>query len=162
MKLESIRRENLSSQAKLTALMAGRELHEPKIDAPRLAAEIGSSLAAREDRGPSSRIVVEAATLDDELGMLEGPVVIKLDVEGAELGALQGMREILRVARPLTLFVEVNDEALAGFGATPDDLLTELDALGLETLWIDEECEALVPTAADSRTKGNVLARPMS
>jgi two-component system phosphate regulon sensor histidine kinase PhoR len=44
--IESLQ-ENLASQAKLTALMAGRELHDLKHDPPRLAAEIGRSLASR-------------------------------------------------------------------------------------------------------------------
>lgn len=40
-------RENLASQARMAALMASRELHEAKVDAPRLAAETGRSITAR-------------------------------------------------------------------------------------------------------------------
>lgn len=40
-------RENLASQARMAAMMAGRELHDVKRDAPRLAAESGRALTAR-------------------------------------------------------------------------------------------------------------------
>jgi two-component system phosphate regulon sensor histidine kinase PhoR len=65
-------RENLASQAKMTALMAGRELHAPTIDAPRLAAEIGRSLTARvtiiDSRG---RVIGDSEVPADRLGELE-------------------------------------------------------------------------------------------
>jgi two-component system phosphate regulon sensor histidine kinase PhoR len=40
-------RENLASQARMAALMASRELRDPRADAPRLAAEAGRSITAR-------------------------------------------------------------------------------------------------------------------
>lgn len=50
------------------------------------------------------------ATMLDTLNIERPPALIKLDIEGHELRALKGMRDILRDARPV-LSVEANDEA---------------------------------------------------
>jgi FkbM family methyltransferase len=59
----------------------------------------------RENRGQDAQapIAVETVTLDQfvrEAGV-EAPDLVKLDVEGAELLALEGMREVLRDVQPL-------------------------------------------------------------
>ena len=82
-------RENLASQAKMTALMAGRELHDPASDAPRLAAEIGRSLTAR-------------VTIIDS----RGKVIGDSEVPANMLGELENHRE-----RP-----EVRDALQGGHG----------------------------------------------
>jgi len=57
----------------------------------------GTTAAARSDSGGAE---VTIATLD-ELLVGEEPTFLKLDVEGDELAALQGGREMLRRARPV-------------------------------------------------------------
>jgi FkbM family methyltransferase len=65
----------------------------------------------RENHGPDGgQITVETVTLDEFMqgdGIL-APDLIKLDVEGAELLVVEGMRETLRTVQPL-LLVEVHD-----------------------------------------------------
>jgi FkbM family methyltransferase len=48
--------------------------------------------------------------------------VLKMDIEGAELGALAGAPELLRRSRPAVI-VELNEKALRPFRATPGALL---------------------------------------
>lgn len=76
-----------------------------------------------------SRTEVEAPalTLDDYVAEseLQRVDLVKLDVEGAELFALQGMEQVLDRHRPL-LLVEVCRETTARFGYDPRDLWTLL------------------------------------
>lgn len=50
-----------------------------------------------------------------------GPVLLKCDVEGAELVVLHGARELLARSRP-TLLLSVHPAALPKFNQTPDDV----------------------------------------
>jgi FkbM family methyltransferase len=65
----------------------------------------------RENHGPDGgQIMVETVTLDEFVqgDGVSAPDLIKLDVEGAELLVVEGMRETLRTVQPL-LLVEVHD-----------------------------------------------------
>jgi FkbM family methyltransferase len=69
--------------------------------------------------------VIQAFSLDEMVrtGDLTLPRldVIKMDIEGAELAALAGMRETIARFRP-TIVMEVNRPMLAAFGRTIDDV----------------------------------------
>jgi FkbM family methyltransferase len=86
--------------------------------------------------GVAERSVKVVAAADELAGQRPFDVV-KIDVEGAEVEAIRGMREILRGGRPM-VFVECNPPALERAGATVDDLLGELRALGYDVQAIDE------------------------
>ena len=65
----------------------------------------------RENHGPDGgQITVETVTLDEfvQRDGVSAPDLIKLDVEGAELLVVEGMRETLHTVQPL-LLVEVHD-----------------------------------------------------
>lgn len=72
-----------------------------------------------DSEGSPEYISVQVSTLDAEL---EGshPAVVKIDVEGAEVGVLRGARELLARARPLLIFEHVY-EAAALYGAAPGE-----------------------------------------
>jgi FkbM family methyltransferase len=73
--------------------------------------------------GSPDAITCRAEALDaraDELGLARVDFV-KMDIEGAELRALTGMRRILERDRPI-LLVEVNREALGRAGTSPEVL----------------------------------------
>jgi FkbM family methyltransferase len=68
---------------------------------------------------------------------------VKMDIQGAEVFAVRGMREFLREQRP-TLLVELAPECLRRFGHTERDLLEALQAAGY---------------AVTDRIDGNLVAR---
>jgi len=83
-------------------------------------------------------ISVPAVTVEDllvELGA-GSPSFVKIDVEGSELMALRGMSDLLSLpwAPPLPpappLLYESNGHTLAFYGATPGDLLAQVEDLG--------------------------------
>lgn len=71
--------------------------------------------------------------LDEFLPSLNtpAPAFIKLDIEGAELLALRGARELLRTHHPV-LHLEVWSQWLHDFGHQPADLAAEWRALGYD------------------------------
>jgi FkbM family methyltransferase len=86
-----------------------------------------TSLSAHE--GATSR-VVQGRRLDDiveGLGLATPDrLVIKIDVEGAELQVLEGASDLLARASNLGMIVECNEEALRRAGASTEQLLEEL------------------------------------
>lgn len=121
---------------------------------------ISTSLSAREPKyGPFRQLQVEITSLDHELADApDGPLVVKLDLEGSEPGALDGMTSLAGRAQ-LVCIVEVNPEALACAGSTPADVIERLRALGLEPCWIEEGSRTLAAVGMGSPSrKGNLYA----
>ncbi len=77
---------------------------------------------------------VECAALDDRFAAGELPPVdfVKIDVEGGELAALDGMERLLAASPRAALLVELNPRALECGGATAEGLLACLRGLGFE------------------------------
>jgi FkbM family methyltransferase len=74
--------------------------------------------AISDEQGAPQYIDVEVSTLDIELAPVT-PAVLKIDVEGAELGVLQGAGELLARARPLIIFEHVAEAgAVYGYEST--------------------------------------------
>jgi FkbM family methyltransferase len=98
----------------------------------------------RESRG---RIPVPMVTLDAWIGEAEqaAPSLIKIDIEGAEIGALRGMQATLRTAMP-TLIIELH--------RTRDAVLDLLDSFDYEY----EAIESALPMREAPRGS-HVLAR---
>ena len=115
---------------------------------------IGSSLIARE--GGEAR-EVETTTIDAELAGLDiGSLLLKLNIEGAELRALDGARETLARAAHITMFVEVNP----AFPASAE-IEAWLASAGFDVAFIDlaSQQPVALPTP---RRKGHLLARRLS
>lgn len=69
---------------------------------------------------------VKAQTLDSIVaeGGLPLPTVLKIDIEGAEVLALRGARDVLHGRQPpRALFLEVHDGFLPAFGSSGDEVL---------------------------------------
>lgn len=64
------------------------------------------------------------------------PEVIKIDVEGAEVGVLEGARGILRDCRP-RVFLSVHPRLIAALGRSTDEMLKILDEVGYDCRHID-------------------------
>lgn len=105
-----------------------------------------SSLVHRQSVGRTRAIELAATTLDAELeGRPLRSLVVKLDIEGAEPLALEGMQKTVARCEELTLLLEVNPAALRDAGFSPRALVERTNALGLTCHWIDEAARRLVP-----------------
>jgi FkbM family methyltransferase len=119
----------------------------------------GSSLYRRPSMASIERVEIDATTIDAEVGAADD-VVVKIDVEGAELDALGGIGQTVERASRIVLMVEVNPNALAEAGRTPAELIARLRELGLAVWLIDEAAQEVVTLDADDTGgwKGNLLA----
>lgn len=123
--------------------------------------DIGSnSLAEQGNYARSGRwCVVPCTTLDDyaRANGLSRIDFIKADIEGAELGMLQGARGILGSAEPPVLLLEFEEERQRAFGSSCARLAEELDRYGYSLWKIDDRLEPYRPGPGDPPTL-NVLA----
>lgn len=96
-----------------------------------------------------TQIRVQQRRFDDIFDRQSRVALVKIDVEGGELGVLQGMEECLRRDRP-EIVLEVTDEFLRALGASAEQLHRFLSDLGYYMWMIPEEGPlAPVRTAAD-------------
>lgn len=82
------------------------------------------------ERGETVAQDVAAMSVDDIVGTAPATVLMKVDVEGAEVDVLRGARRLLESASSLALIVECNDEALRAAGSSADELMAVLAPLG--------------------------------
>jgi len=98
-----------------------------------------SSIFGKNDK-TKTETHVEMIALDDFLEESVIPDVIKIDIEGAEFLALEGMKRVIsRANSKLVIFIELNPYALSFSGSSCDTLVKLLDDIGFEIKLIDEE-----------------------
>jgi FkbM family methyltransferase len=121
---------------------------------------IGSSLVLERTRiGGTHFLEVDTYALDSVLKDVSAKTILaKLDIEGAEIQALQGMAATLRRIQRIAVICEVNPEALAAGGRKPMDLVAVLLGAGLRVFFISESAGGLIPVADSFNAKGNFLA----
>lgn len=83
-----------------------------------------------------SEISIKCVKLDQFVGE-EHVAVIKLDVEGHEIEALEGMEGAIRRSDGLVVFIECNPGALARAGHSVADLLRRLLSYGCSVEWAE-------------------------
>lgn len=94
-------------------------------------------------------IDIETTTLDDHFAGIPGGIdLIKIDIQGAELAALEGMRGLLAKNRNAKLFVEYWPAGLKRFGSRPRDVPDFLAGMGYSLFDIDERLKSLRETSA--------------
>jgi FkbM family methyltransferase len=109
-------------------------------------------------RGHPEYIQVEVSTLDEELAGAH-PRVVKIDVEGAELAALQGATTLLSDERPLVILEHVASAA-ALYGSSSADVWRLLRELDYDVFAITGEGPFEEREFATASTIVNWLARP--
>jgi FkbM family methyltransferase len=121
---------------------------------------IGSSLIlGRTNIGPTHFLNVDTVSLDRLLQDVSfTAILVKLDIEGAEVRALQGMARTLQRAARTAVLCEINPEALAAGGRTPADLVAALRRAGLDVFFVSEADGGLIPADPPRNAKGNLLA----
>ena len=78
---------------------------------------------------------IEVTRIDDLAPLVHGDVALKLDVEGAELAAIEGAQETIRRADNICFLVEVHPEVLARTGYRAEDMLMAINRIR-ETTWV--------------------------
>jgi FkbM family methyltransferase len=93
-------------------------------------------------------VTVPAVTVDQILEEIGRPRVdfIKMDVEGSEIAAVQGMRRLLAGREPPSILYESNGYTLRLFGKTADQLKRTLEQSGYRNCLVEEG--VLIPVRA--------------
>ena len=100
------------------------------------------------NRTNESSVTIECITIDGFLGG-ETVDVVKMDIEGFEPYALEGMKETLDKTKNILLFLELAPNHLSRAGVSPDDFLAQLDKAGFACQVINEERRCLQPTTTE-------------
>ncbi len=85
---------------------------------------------------PVEQVSVKTERLDDVLADGPAPTLIKIDVEGAELGVMQGAVETLQRHRPFVLF-EHGAGGADLYGTRPTQVFDLLEGVGLRIFDLD-------------------------
>ncbi|HXQ00006.1 MAG TPA: FkbM family methyltransferase [Solirubrobacteraceae bacterium] len=85
---------------------------------------------------PVEQVSVRTERLDDVLADRPAPTLIKIDVEGAELGVMQGAVETLQRHRPFVLF-EHGAGGADLYGTRPTQVFDLLEGVGLRIFDLD-------------------------
>ncbi len=117
-----------------------------------------SLLLGRSNIGKTKSWIVRTLRMDSVLRDFPlHSLLLKLDVEGAEIMALKGMEESLRRAGRLAVICEINPSALRAGGWSPEDLIHCLKALSPKPFFISEQENGLRPVQEPIEAKGNLL-----
>jgi FkbM family methyltransferase len=94
----------------------------------------------REDL-PIAIYTVKATTLDTYLAeaRVERVDFIKMDIEGAEINAIRGMKRTVQSSPRLSLMMEFNPHAMQLFGVDPAEALEELREIGFSRAMVIED-----------------------
>lgn len=129
--------------------------YDPGIENLQKAQQSSHDVAPRiGDQFHAKKYVVQTRRVDDcleELGIKEVDVV-KMDIEGAELGALRGMSSTIRRSPNMALVMEYNPQALHGFGHDPIEALFEVMDMGFRSLQAIEQDGSLKDIALDLKS----------
>jgi FkbM family methyltransferase len=109
-----------------------------------------------DELGDPEYITVEVSTLDVELGELR-PSIVKIDVEGAELGVLEGGRALLSEVRPVIIFEHVANAA-ALYSASSSALWDLLTGMGYRVFSMTGDGPVSRSAFAENRSIVNWLA----
>lgn len=135
------------------ALVDLQRAHATKDDiAPRLAQGL-----------PVQKYTVRTAPIDDILQELNVPKVdfVKMDIEGAEMGALRGMKRTISESPDLNLVMEYNPVALRAFDNLPEESLEEVLAMGFKKVEIIQKDGSLVDITGQKDTIATMTTRLM-
>lgn len=110
---------------------------------------VSNSILPRKDRSINEEVELEniqATSIDKDLVDMPigDSVFIKMDLEGGEPMALEGMKSTINKAKSLKLIIELNPPALENAGVSPITFIDQLNNLGFNIFFADEKKETLV------------------
>ena len=85
--------------------------------------------------------------------------MVKMDIEGAEIGALRGMRGIIANSPGIALIMEYNPAALRSFNHDPQQALAEVMALGFDTMQVIKADGSLSDVSGNDATIGQAIGQ---
>ena len=88
--------------------------------------------------------------------------VVKMDIEGAEISALRGMRHTLANSPGMALIMEYNPQALKAFGLQPEMALAEVLDLGFRQVQVVEGDGSLRDVTRDEAAIHRLTAQLMA
>jgi FkbM family methyltransferase len=113
---------------------------------------------------PVETFTVRTAPIDTclaELG-IERVGAAKMDIEGAEVGALRGMRGTIAASPGLALVMEYNPHALKAFGFEPQPALNEVFSMGFDRVQCIEPDASLTDLTGDDAALAALTSRLMN
>lgn len=101
--------------------------------------------AFSDNMGTGVKKIVHTDTLDNSLQKYGSPIVdiIKIDIEGAEILAIEGMKNTIAKSHNLILFTEFYPKAMRRLGKRPVEYLKRLHSLGFSLYVINENLGGL-------------------
>jgi FkbM family methyltransferase len=122
---EHLRENHLEQSVRVHAVAAAAQAGEVELIHPQAAgANHGMASFYKVLAGEGTSYSVPTVRLDE---LLDGvPDLIKLDIEGAELSAIEGMKKLLTSARPPKLIIEHNHVSCAAAGYRPANIFQKL------------------------------------
>jgi FkbM family methyltransferase len=131
-----------------------RDLQKAQLTASDVAPRIATDF-------PVQTYSVRTLALDDYLAGegVQRVDVVKMDIEGAEIGALRGMRGIIASSPGIALIMEYNPAALKGFNHDPQKALAEVLAMGFDTMQIIEADGSLRTLTDDDAAIGQAISQ---
>lgn len=102
------------------------------------------------------KINCEIVRIDDFKDINKPIDFIKIDIEGAELFALKGMRNLLLKDQPIVL-LEINPFFLQGFKIKESELTDFIDAIGYSTYMYNQDLKKLVSYPSNFRESNYIL-----
>jgi len=108
-------------------------------------------------------VIADVVSLDKFFMERNWPAVqiIKIDIEGAEKMALEGMHELLRKNQDLKLIIELNPFCLEIAGTSSEHLLILLSELGFKRITIISETPKFYRIPQATRDLLNFVQKPM-
>jgi hypothetical protein len=106
-------------------------------------------------------VPVQTARLDELLPSvgIDRLDVLKMDIQGAEALAFEGMQRTLRANPNIRLLMEYWPWGIRQTGRDPFRLLRDIRHLGLQIYEIDADAGSLVPATDDARLAARTLER---
>jgi FkbM family methyltransferase len=94
---------------------------------------------------PVEKFSVRTVPLDAFLAEMDIHKIdfVKMDIEGAEMGALRGMKSLIQHSPGLNLIMEFNPSALQAFDINPETAIAEVLGMGFTKVFIVNEDHSL-------------------